>query len=465
MTRAFPLKTPPRTLLLWLVPPATWLVCAYLGYHASLQWLLIPSAIVATLILIKWPGLGFYAVMVCALLVPMTIGTGTGVDANPTVILIAGVLGVWLFLMIKHPNLRLRPSRLNRPMALFLVAGLASTAIGTVLWDPSVPRGNNFLLVQFAQWAIWAFSAGAMWLTGILVRDEAGLRRLTFFFLALAGVLAIALAILGDRLTIGTYALHRAPFWILVTALALGQLLFNCQLAPRWRAFALAVCAAVVVFVFFGQRDRTSYLVGVASTGGFLVWLKWARWRGLLIVSAIVCGFAFRSQLYEFAGGDSKWEESGGSRLVLINRVIEVTARNPITGIGPAAYRPYARMQPLPYGNIYWPEPLVNSHNNYVDLYSQLGVVGLALFAWFAIELVLLALRVRSRFRDGFALAYASSMLALWIGSLAIMAFADWILPFVYNIGFLGFQASILVWIFLGGLISLDRLETRSIAR
>ena len=34
------------------------------------------------------------------------------------------------------------------------------------------------------------------------------------------------------------------------------------------------------------------------------------------------------------------------------------------------------------------------------------------------------------------------------------MMMADWILPFVYNIGFPGFQASVLVWLFLGGMVA-----------
>ena len=33
---------------------------------------------------------------------------------------------------------------------------------------------------------------------------------------------------------------------------------------------------------------------------------------------------------------------------------------------------------------------------------------------------------------------------------------ADWALPFVYNSGFPGFQASVLLWLFLGGLVALD---------
>jgi hypothetical protein len=31
-------------------------------------------------------------------------------------------------------------------------------------------------------------------------------------------------------------------------------------------------------------------------------------------------------------------------------------------------------------------------------------------------------------------------------------------LPFVYNIGFTGFRASVLAWLFLGGLISLEHV-------
>ena len=38
------------------------------------------------------------------------------------------------------------------------------------------------------------------------------------------------------------------------------------------------------------------------------------------------------------------------------------------------------------------------------------------------------------------------------------MLLADWILPFVYNIGFPGFQASVLVWLFLGGLVALENM-------
>jgi hypothetical protein len=38
---------------------------------------------------------------------------------------------------------------------------------------------------------------------------------------------------------------------------------------------------------------------------------------------------------------------------------------------------------------------------------------------------------------------------------------ADWVLPFVYNIGLNGFRASILAWMFLGGLVSIEQIIRR----
>ena len=130
--------------------------------------------------------------------------------------------------------------------------------------------------------------------------------------------------------------------------------------------------------------------------------------------------------------------------------------RNPITGLAPASYRPYAGAKPLQYYRALWWNPQINSHNNYVDLFSHTGLLGLGLFLWFAVELGILGWRLTDRHAAGFTGGYVSGMTAAWVGSLVIMMFADWILPFVYNIGFPGFQASLLVWLFLGGLVAID---------
>ncbi len=89
-----------------------------------------------------------------------------------------------------------------------------------------------------------------------------------------------------------------------------------------------------------------------------------------------------------------------------------------------------------------------------------MGLLGLGLFLWFALEVAKLGLRLRTHFTQGFAAGYVNGMLAAGAGSLILMMFLDWILPFVYNVGLPGFQASMLVWLFLGGLIALDSMAS-----
>ncbi|MCB0254175.1 MAG: O-antigen ligase family protein [Anaerolineae bacterium] len=400
--------------------------------------------------------------VVVALFVPLEVNTGTTVRLTAIALFIPLLSLLWLLDMVRRRT-HLVASRTNLPLLLFLVMGLVSLLVGIVTWDPTVPRNANFTLVQLAQWGIFVLSALAFWLTANLIRNEAQLERLTWIFLWLAGILALVSAVTGagvlvDRVT--TVALIRPPFWVLLTGLSAGQALFNARLSRSKRIYLGAVLLAVLFYAFVQQRESVSNWVGVTATLAVLLWLRIPRVRGIivvLLVAAMLTGILFPT-VYDFAGGDAEWQESGGSRLVLIERVVSVTMRNPITGLGPAAYRPYTSMQPLPYGHALWITPQVNSHNNWVDLFSHVGLVGVGLFLWFVLEVIRSAQAVRSQQQDGFRAGFASGMLATWIGALVIMLLADWILPFVYNIGFEGFPASVLLWLFLGGLVVLEQL-------
>lgn len=457
-------KTRPHDLTVWLVAIAVLALAFYLGRRASPLWLGLLAAGIGGVLLLARPVLGLPALVLAALVVPVEIGTGTEVKLNPASLVLPALLALWLLDMVRRRQVRIAASPINRPLLLFLAAGLLSLLVGRATWDPMVPVGGNFLLVQLAQWAIFAFSAGAFWLTANLVKDERGLWRLTACFLLVGGGLAIlrvlpGVGALAEPFT--TVAFIRAPLWALLTALAGGQLLFNPRLTRTWRIFLVAVVAATVVYAFFNQREAISSWVGIGAAWGLLGWLRWPRLRVplvVLVVALALLGLLYPS-VYQFAGGETEWNSSGASRLVLIGRVVEVTMRNPITGLGPAAYRPYANMRPIFHRGAYWVQPLVNSHNNYVDLFAHGGLLGLALFTWFAVAFARVGIRLRQRHRTGFAAGYVNGMLAVGLASLAVMLFADWILPFVYNIGFPGFQASVLVWLFLGGLITVENLD------
>jgi O-antigen ligase len=448
--------------LAWFIIAGVLFAAVAVGQRASVRYLGLLLLAYGGVALALRPALGLPVLIGAALLVPIGLKTGTDVELNLVSLLLPAITGLWIVQMIRKGHIALPPARANRPLLLFLGMGLVSLLIGLATWDPMVPRSERFILVQLAQWAIFAFSAFAFWLTAALVPDERRLHQLTLLFLGLAGVVAIAASLLGVNYLVQerdliTLAFIRAPFWILLMGLALGQLLFNPRLAVPWRILLVAVIAASLYYAFGEQRETASIWLGLAVAGAVIAWFRFPklRWPVALVTVVLLAVGVLGPFFYSFAGGDKEWTESGGSRLALAQRVIEVTMRNPITGLGPAAYRPYTSMRPLRYGNAYWLEPRISAHNNYVDLFAHTGIIGLGLFIWFMVEAGLLAWRAYKRAQTGFARGFAISMLAVLVAIAVVMALADWFLPFVYNIGFAGFQASVLVWLFLGGLVVL----------
>ena len=441
------------------------LAAAFLGHRASAQYAGLIVAGFGALALLYQPRLGLLAIIGAALIAPLEFGTGTEVRLNTATLLVPALLVVWILAIAVRRRVRFTPSSANPPLLLFLGASLLSLLIGIATWDPVVPRSSNFILVQLAQWAIFVFSAGAFWLTANLATEGKWLRRMTWSFLLIGGAAAIGRQLPGlSSLTnqVTTIAFIRPPFWVLLAGLAGGQLLFNRSLRGITKWGLAAVVLSAFFYAFVEQQEAASNWVGIGVVAAVLLWLRFPRlrWPMLVFVVALaVTGILFPS-VYEFAGGEEEWTLSGQSRIVLGGRVIEVTMRNPVTGLGPAGYRPYANMKPLRYGGAYWLQPQINSHNNYVDLFAQGGILGLALFAWFAVTVGRLGERLRMRYPVGFTGGYVNGLLACGTASLVLMMFADWILPFVYNIGFPGFQASVLVWLFMGGLVALDNAGT-----
>jgi O-antigen ligase len=439
------------------------ILAAVLGRRPSMIYLIVPAAIAGGLVLLRWPILGLPLLIVAAFWVPIEIGTGTEVSLNISSVLIPALLGIWIMIALVHQRLTLVPSRVNTPLMVFLAFGIVSIIISNLTWDPTVPKSDRFIVVQLAQWALFVFSAGAFWLMGNWVTSEKWLRLIVFWFILMGGVVALLrVTPTGENFLFeyGTVTHNRAPFWMLLAALCAGQLLYNRKLLLRWQLVLAAVLGAVFYFAFAQQQDRSSNWVGVATAVGTVALLRFRNVRRLtfvILLALAASGLLFRL-VYEFAGGDEKWEESGASRGVLIQRVLDLSMRNPITGIGPAAYRPYGMTQPLAYEGAFWIDPRLNTHNNYADIFSQLGIVGVLIFCWFMGELAWLLWKLQKRFAAGFLGGYASSMAGIFMGVLALMALADWFLPFVYNIGFPGFQISSLIWMFLGGAIALEQM-------
>jgi O-antigen ligase len=150
-------------------------------------------------------------------------------------------------------------------------------------------------------------------------------------------------------------------------------------------------------------------------------------------------------------------EYSWGTRLDAWRIVLEIGRLSPFFGTG--------------FANYYWYTPLFsirgfhvsfNSHSQLIDLIAQTGYLGLIGFFWVFFELGRLSWNLSRQLPEGFERAYAYGTFAGIIATIVAAFLGDWILPFVYNVGMTGFRASILPWIFMGGLISLEQLMVNS---
>jgi hypothetical protein len=409
------------------------------------------------LVFLRWPPLGLATLIAASLIVPFAIGTGTQTSLNVTVLLLPLLIGLWLFDMVAHQRqVRLLPSRPAWPLlALVLVATLAFIS-GQLPWLAFAQTAP--LRAQAGGLAVFLLSAGAFLLVAHQVRDLRWLQRLTWLFLALGG-LHVAARLLPSP---GRFVLRLFPpgatgglFWTWLVALAFSQAAFNRRLHLRWRlALGGLVLATFYANLFQAQSWASGWLPPLVAVLATL----WAGAPRLGLLTTLAAGVLAARNTQEVINLIMINEEySLVTRLEAWRILAEILKVNPILGLGPANYYWYTSLYPL----LGWYVKF-NSHNQYVDIIAQTGLLGLACFLWFAWEVGRLGWRLRARVPAGFAQAYVYGALGGLAGTLAAGMLADWVLPFVYNVGLDGFRASVLGWLFLGGLVSLEQITRQA---
>lgn len=126
--------------------------------------------------------------------------------------------------------------------------------------------------------------------------------------------------------------------------------------------------------------------------------------------------------------------------------LFEIIQVNPFLGLGPSNYYWYTELFPILGYSVAF-----NSHNNYIDIVAQIGVFGLIFFLWFFWELGKTASSMLPGLEEGFDRAYVIGAIGGIAGMLVAGMLGDWLIPFVYNVGLVGFRSTVFGWIFLGG--------------
>jgi hypothetical protein len=230
--------------------------------------------------------------------------------------------------------------------------------------------------------------------------------------------------------------------------MAFGQAAFNRQLHSAWR-LALGGLVIATFYVSFGQSRfwASGWLPPLVAMVAIL-WAGAPRIGLLVTFMAVLMAIPNIQRTIGLIMVDEQY--SWITRLEAWRIVAEITRASPVLGFGPANYYWYTPLFPILGWHVEF-----SSHNQYVDIAAQTGLLGLVCFVWFAWELSRLSWDLKLIVPDGFARAYVLGAFGGLVATLVSGMLADWVLPNVYNITLSGMRASVMGWIFLGGLMSL----------
>jgi len=423
----------------------------------GLQVLLIalPPILLVVALAVRHLEVCLVALVITAVTVPIDIGTGTQTNIPFPLLAVPAMLALWALDMLRQRKLVVQRSPGTWPslslMGLSLVLWIASVAF----WDVQVPVAPNRTWVQIGQMAIFLLSPALFLLAANCIREERWLRYITYATIGV-GLLAVTNAILlyDLRMLPAYYFVGTTGFfgpWIV--ALAYGQLLFNHRLHAVLRLGCVLAMAGWMYWAWFHATNWLSGWVPFAVALAVITWLRSRRAAlALLLVLVLLSADAKTFIVATFVDPEIR---GGSSRRPQIwQGALEIGSQSPFIGLGPANYMYYYRA--------YDPQEAIVSHNNYVDVFNQFGIIGLALVLWFLWDVGRAGRQLWPRCPPGgFSRAYTASCLGGLVGITIGMMLGDWFLPYVYNIGLGGFRHSLYAWLFLGGLVSLHALQSQ----
>jgi hypothetical protein len=400
---------------------------------------------VQVLVFLRWPSLGLIVAALAGMVIPLIGRSGL----NITIILVALLLGLWLLdMVVRQRQIQLVASRTVLPLLSFLVVALFSFGLGQLPWftfAQHAPMG-----AQLGGLSIIVLSAGTFLLVANQVRDLGWLSGITWTFLALGGLSVIFRSILPELgwSTREWFQPMGSVFFIWLVSMAFSQAALNRDLHPGWR-LALGGLVLVTLYVLSVQKfgDKSGWISALACIAAIIGFRSWRIGLLLIPIAALAAIYlesrVIASDEYSIYTRYDAW--------LIILQIIKI---NPIWGTGFANYYWYTPLFPIRGYEVSF-----NSHNNYLDIAAQTGLVGLACFMWFLWEVGWLGWRLRESVPSGFAQAYVYGALGGLVGMVVVGMFGDWVLPFFYNIGLIGFRSSMLGWLFLGGLVSLKQMK------
>jgi len=394
---------------------------------------------------------GVLAIILTAAFVRFSIGTGTGSRIVASLVMTAVFIVLWLTRMfVVDRNLRLKPSRVNAPLLGFIATAFVSYLWSNAFRDSLVVVWDSWPFVQIGALAVIILLPGAFLLTANAISEVRWLKALCWSMI-LIGVLSLASHYLHIEFP---FLNTRGLFSLWFIALAYGQALYNTKL-PLWLRVSLLGLVGAGMFIYLIRQ--VTWLSGWVPPLVAIVTITFLKSKRLFLVLVILAAAYLMLNWGYYTGTvlNAESAESGHTRLAAWEHNWRVTGKHLLFGTGPAGYAAYYMS--------YFPGEAMATHSNYIDVLSQVGILGLLLCLWFfgALGWTGYKLCLRLKGTGDFSEGLAAAALAGCVGCVVAMGLGDWLFPFVYTQTIAGFDYAVYSWVLLGGIVVLDDMCRR----
>jgi O-antigen ligase len=436
------------------------ILSVFMGWKANTRW---PQLIVMLYVigvsgylLFRRQTLGLILLIPVSFFIPFQIGTGTNISLNATILFVMALLGLWIVqIIVVDRRAILPPWRITGPILAFLFVTFLSLISGKISQPYFAESGSTFQ-AQLGGWLLIVLPMGLLLLSANKLNNLKLVQITTWLFIGF-GALFFMTAIpyfplppIRDAFVLPS--VYSAVFRSLLAALSLGQALWNRELSMPKRV-GLAMLAFLVVLVGWYGREWVSGWLPPALAIIILLWLRdWRLGSLFTIILAVILILNFSVISSSVWTGTQQY--SSASRQATWPILWQLFKSAPLLGLGPGNYYRYT-----PYYSIWGFYINFNSHNNFIDIFMQYGLAGMAAFIWCIAALLRMGWKLRNEVKDGFSRGYVNACIAGLIAILVSGYLGDWFLPFLYNLGFPYFRSALFLWLFMGGMVAIHMIN------
>ncbi len=421
--------------------------------------LLVVLLLIAVVLVFYRLELGVIAIVLSSFFLRFSFSTGSASAIPVSLVVSSLVVGVWVLSMLVRRRVQLEPGLYVAPTLIFIAISLFSVPYSWLILRPDIfgnggsgRSGLGFTFVQLGGVALMILLPAVMLMTANVLKGERWFKAL--FWIVVIVAIPELLSRLGFfSLYIAGVALRTgASYALWVVALCVGQALFNNSFPKLFRAFLLLIAG---LWLYYGAEVGATWFSGWMPAAVAMMFLVFIRSRPVFLVLLVVAFvlFSFRADHYiDFIWNDAVTYDSNRFEIwQIIIFDLTLTKTNIFFGAGPAGY--------LPFYETYYPGNAWVSHNNYVDIFAEVGLVGFSVFIWLLVTTFLSGWHQRNDMPTPFLKAFNLSIVGGFLGTCFAMGLGDWHIPFVYNIGIPGFDFAVYGWLLIGAMLALRQFR------